>query len=335
MSESLEEIAKATLSPTDGDLGRRLSELLIQAKLPVFAVLDGAKFDDLPYALMRLDLANRPLYSDRGSQTRDFDQTSPRLVWLDRGMDGRTGAVEGPCSPYVLGQVMQLVKYDMSAASFWVCGAGSDSLYRHLRRINMVRVPTSSLPTDSRPREDNPEWQTMLFRHADGNVLAQVVQCLSDRAKAHFLGPAQAVHFAPDPIWSEERIVSVISTFEHSPSGMLTLDAQTLTCIEGRRKQRMVHFVRAELKEYQSTLSDYNEIIDAACRRAVAYGFETIDDVLSFARTECEFGPRFEMMPAHAEALYYLTQSKKAPAERIYYARRACLEAEDWNGTSV
>lgn len=329
------ETARRTHPEAAGHPSLRLADLLVQAKLPVFAVLDGAKFDDLPYSLMRLGLVHRPLYVDRGAQTRDFDQTAPRLVWLDQTADSPDWSVDRPCSPQVVAQVLDMLEKNLSAGVFWICAAGGNSLYRHLRRINMVRVPASSLPEDSRPRHQSSDWQAMLFRHADANVLAQVLPCLGEARRSSFLGPAQAIHFAPDTVWSDDELVTVSAAAEPGTSGMLTLDAGILACIEARRKQRLGHFVRAELTEYRDQVPDYERIIEAACRRAIAYGFETIEDVLTFARTECDFGPRFEMMPQHSEALYYLSQSTKAPAERIYYARRACLEAKDWNGTSM
>lgn len=120
--------------------------------------------DDLPYSLMRLGLVHRPLYVDRGAQTRDFDQTAPRLVWLDQTADSPDWSVDRPCSPQVVAQVLDMPEKNLSAGVFWICAAGGNSLYRHLRRINMVRVPASSLPEDSRPRHQSSDWQAMLFR---------------------------------------------------------------------------------------------------------------------------------------------------------------------------
>lgn len=50
---------------------------------PVFAVLDGPQFHDLPGALFHGDFVSRPLYLDRGDNNPEQVVTAPHMVWLD------------------------------------------------------------------------------------------------------------------------------------------------------------------------------------------------------------------------------------------------------------
>lgn len=181
---------------------RQLKPLLLQANRNVFAVLDGAQFDDLPMALFDGDFIYRSLYLDRGTGTADQLRTAPHLVWLDASSDKkvdrreRDGRIEEP----VLDRLIVLLG-DRPAAVFWQCNAGADILYRHLRGINKVLYPKQAyMGRDIDIPESGVEMVTL--RHADANVMAQISSALEWNGLSRLLGPSDAVLFTPEEDWS-------------------------------------------------------------------------------------------------------------------------------------
>ena len=89
------ETARRTHPEAAGHPSLRLADLLVQAKLPVFAVLDGAKFDDLPYSLMRLGL---PIASQTDGAARglafDFRASTKEAQVFTGHADGSIPAVQ-------------------------------------------------------------------------------------------------------------------------------------------------------------------------------------------------------------------------------------------------
>lgn len=308
----------------------KLSEALVATKVPAFAVLDGAKFTDLPNALIRARLVSRPLYSDRGGQIRDFDQTSPQMVYLDRTRDSEARAGDGPCDPRILQDVFDLIE-DCSAAVFWSCRQGGDALFRHLRKINRIQVEAGHLPSIGNLPIDKHKDDILLFRHADANVMAQILPVLPPELLMRLLGPADAIRFVPDIVWSLEDsyVFSSTPSISAAPiAGMLRFDGAVMEAIESRRAIGVRRHLLLTFSPHHEHLGDdYKHVVISAYRRAVGYGMETLEDLETFVLTECEYGPQFELRPGHEEARYMLAQSTKSPAERIYYARRACLDA--------
>lgn len=182
-------------------------EALRQAVLglaePVFVVLDGAQFADLPASLAASDLTHRSLYLDRGDNHPERLATAPRMAALPEDRH-REAAVD------------LLREGSGSAGVFWTCPAGGDRLYRHLRRLNRVHVPVltdadyrdvagSASPVPSMP--DDPT-SFPLFRHADANVMAQMKLGLEPETIATLLGPAPGIVFLAGPEWSGLQRIS-------------------------------------------------------------------------------------------------------------------------------
>ncbi|MND29634.1 DUF4123 domain-containing protein [Agrobacterium tumefaciens] len=308
----------------------KLCQQLIDAGRPTFVVLDGAKFSDLPNALLRNRLLNRPLYVDRGGQIRDFDLTSPQMIYLDRSRDDGPENGDGPCKPRILSAVSELME-DCSAGVFWSCSNGGDTLFRHLRKINRVRVEAGHLPATHETHVDGSQDDILLFRHADANVMAQILPVLPERERERLMGPAEEINFVPDVVWSigHSHHFTSINPRRSAPSGgMLRFNGTIMDAIETRRSVGVIRYLivacSAHLEKFGQ---DYKELIIAAYHRGVNYGLETLEDLETFALTECEYGPRFELRPGHEEAEYMLARSSKSPAERVYYARRACVDA--------
>ncbi|MFC3967131.1 hypothetical protein ACFOVS_03065 [Rhizobium lemnae] len=135
-----------------------LKPVVLSSDLPVFAVLDGAQFDDLPSALFEGDFVHRPLYLDRGNGTADQLRTAPQLVWLDhdrkahRRNEDQEDAV--PVAP-VLERLLDMVE-QRPALVFWVCEAGGETLYRHLRGINKILLSVDAAMDRGQSYERNP-----------------------------------------------------------------------------------------------------------------------------------------------------------------------------------
>lgn len=181
---------------------RRLKPLLLQANQDIFAVLDGAQFDDLPMALFDGNFVHRSLYLDRGTGTADQLRTAPQLVWLDRSSDKKDDlrGVKSEIDEIVLDKLFDLLD-DRPAVVFWQCSAGADVLYRHLRGINKVLYPKQAyIGRDT----DIPEsgFELVAFRHADANVMAQISSAFDWNGLSRLLGSSEAVLFTPEEDWS-------------------------------------------------------------------------------------------------------------------------------------
>lgn len=193
---------------------------------PVYAVLDGAHFENLPQQLLIGGFVSRPLYLDRGDNDPQRVQTSPHLVWIDERELSPMGRRPALVTPELLALIG-----DRPGAVFWQCPAGGDVLYKHLRGINMVLIPADAaatndygtedeasgdegdaLPASMPEGDDDPQGgasthSMVLFRHADANVITQLLGSMSPDEKARFLGPASLVFAAPDPEWSNGKSI--------------------------------------------------------------------------------------------------------------------------------
>ncbi|MDB6183266.1 DUF4123 domain-containing protein [Paracoccus fistulariae] len=231
---------------------------------PVFAVLDGAQFDNLPQELMLGDFVSRPLYLDRGDNNPEQIITAPHMVWLDERAEKITGRAPQETIP----ALMTLIA-NRPAAVFWQCPAGAEALYKHLRGINMVLIPKEFAPPDDLARpdvngsQDSETHEAVLFRHADANVIAQTLPAMDAAEIARFYGPAARLFFASDPDWAHGRDWLQADRFDALPkpqSGLLTLSAATMEEIkharERRSLQRTVGFLRRTLPPDFQGLSD-------------------------------------------------------------------------------
>lgn len=160
----------------DGPTRARLSDTLRRTPRDVFAVVDGAHFDDLPSEIRAFGLTSRALYHDAADAAGIA--AGPHLVPVpdDTAIDNVVAFVG-----------------DRPAAVFWSWPDGEDALYRHLRKLNRVEIP---LDTGAYGPE---EFEPVLFRHADPNVLAAVLPILELEQFGELLGAARGlVMVAPD-----------------------------------------------------------------------------------------------------------------------------------------
>lgn len=223
---------------------------------PVFAVLDGAQFDNLPQELLMGDFVSRPLYLDRGDNNPEQIVTAPHMVWLEERPEKITGRAPKDTIP----ALMTLIA-NRPAAVFWQCPDGADALYRHLRGINMVLYPKAALTdyADPEPLEvdeiQQPETSDthtlVLFRHADANVLAQVVPALNPTQLARLIGPGRRILGAPENGWADGMLALNRDEVWPAPySGPIRLDCETMKRIESVRFRWLSIRTTAYLRRY-------------------------------------------------------------------------------------
>ena len=242
-----------------------LKDALGAAQAPLYAVLDGAKFDDLPDLLFDNDFSHKPLYRDMGSEVREVAQTTPQFVRFDKW-----DYWENALSPAQRLDALLEIVDDTSAAVFWEYEGEPKRLFRHLRAINNVIIPRDA---DTPPMPDplDPEGETfgntathqqVLFRHADANVMAQVLPVLSPKQLTRFMGPAQAVIFAPEEEWlMEGEVVRIENPKDtYNPSHPLKLSQIDMDAIDEQRlagqRRSTMQFLRKQAPEYCKRYND-------------------------------------------------------------------------------
>lgn len=232
---------------------------------PVFAVLDGAQFDDLPRALLLGGFVHRPLYLDRGDNHPERVISGPQMIWLDERDEAPPGRSPQETIPALLA-----LTGDRPAAVFWQCPADGDTLYRHLRGINMVMIPRAFAPPAATGQMDHakadgpPAQIAVMFRHADANVLAQTLPALSAPEAARFFGPASRLLFMPAPEWGDGggwMLAEKPHDLPEAQDGMLCLGPDTLRRIgqarERRSLRRTAGFLRRTLPPDFQNLTDH------------------------------------------------------------------------------
>ena len=226
---------------------------VLTSQAPVYVVLDGAKFDNLPELLFDNDFAYKPLYRDMGSELRDIERTTPQFVRFDKWDYWENNLT----AEQRLERLLDVVD-DLSAAVFWAYDGEPKTLFKHLRTINNIMIPRDA---DTPPMPDplDPDGETfgnttthqqVLFRHADADVMAQVLPCLSDPQITRIMGPADGVIFAPDPEWaSGEDIMTVTNPKDtYNSTHPLKLTNPDMDRIEKKRAEVLRRDVMVFLK---------------------------------------------------------------------------------------
>jgi hypothetical protein len=87
------------------------------------------------------------------------------------------------------------------ALVIWSWPKGEMALYRHLRTLNLVKIPNEARAEAEAEGEDvsgMPACETVLFRHWDPNVLGVILPVLTFEQAARLMGPATGLAFAAD-----------------------------------------------------------------------------------------------------------------------------------------
>ena len=157
-----------------------LADILAGWRSPVFAVLDGAKYEDLPALLQQVDVAARPLFLEyRGNA--GIVRAGPHLALLNERRLCKLLCIEGI----------------EGAAVFWRVEEPDEPVfYRYLRTLNLVEIPAPPPAQDAAPDPFAPAQRTVMFRHWDPSVLAMILPVLTPAQRARLFGPAAALAIA-------------------------------------------------------------------------------------------------------------------------------------------
>lgn len=145
---------------------------------------------------------------------------------------------------------------EKSAIVFWVGDAEftEEVLYRHLRSINKIIIPqkqtsgmfsTRGVETGYGKSGDEPDFaedlshaeELVVFRHADPNVMMQILPVLDLDQAARLFGPAKQILFAPAAIWGGGVKRARRPNAKFSKARWLRLTQQNITDISNTRIQ--------------------------------------------------------------------------------------------------
>ena len=210
-----------------------------------FAVLDGGHFDDLPDHFRRARLFARSLFLDGGGP-----QAQAAGPWLaDLGQfPGAADVVHGMVG-------------DRPALVAWCCPQGDAVLFRHLRSLNIARIPSWAADRGPRPidgAEDADE--PVIFRHWDPRVLGALLPVLDAAQFARILGPASEIAFVARDFGGFRRVVAAVD-WPAARAGPLRIRSDQIAALSDRRERaryaRMRAFLRETAPEETAGLDDH------------------------------------------------------------------------------
>lgn len=237
----------------EGASALSLSTLLaaVRAHLPEehFAVVDGGLYDNLPAALAQHGIGGRPLFLEAGDAAAVA--SGPFLVPLDT-----TRQIETLLALLASGR----------APVIWSWARGEAALYRHLRTLNLVDVPVEQdIDDDDEPDQDDrsaPRRRSVVFRHWDPNVLAQVQPLLDPAQKARLLGDAAGLAYLPEASAARDGQMGWLTNDGTAkPPGMLSFSEAQFAALTDTRIQESRRNIMAYLRE--TAAEDLAEVSDA------------------------------------------------------------------------
>jgi hypothetical protein len=310
--------------PESNNLLDALARIGVDPSKRVYALMDGARFDDLPGMLAASGLSHRSLY--RNVQDAELVRAGPWLVDPYRAFDpalnawgglplenGREDAVAADTDaalrdtapgndlyasasagdlatdPLKQLELIAGIAGDTPAAVFWIGDADltEANLWRHLRTLNMVLIPREFLPkSQATPAEqDMPEepstHEAVHFRHADGNVLGEVLPALDLIQFSRFFGPAAFILFAspnhPDLHGSTIKRAILPKNAPRAEVGLLKFNLSQLSELEAGRLEASTR----EVMQYVSiaTRSVRHAYPERKLNALVAEAMEKSEDV--------------------------------------------------------
>lgn len=286
--------------------------LTLTSQQSVFAVLDGAHFEDLPVRLQAGGFFARPLFKGRDRLDPFMSVTAPCIVPLDE----RAHPFRGRSPEATIPELLSILG-ERPAAGFWSCSAGLDALHRHLRGLNVIIYPKSALTTYEAGFVEGEEVAP-LFRHADANVMAQVEPSLGASNRARLFGPAQTLSFVPAPAWRNKEVHVAVAEATTPPRGQLCLTPDEAASIAKRYRQGVAHLIA---DGYDPR---YRDRVRAAVMRAAAYEIDLREHLEIFVNLDFTYGARFEQEPHYRSALVQLQALDRAPDTRLDYVAEIC-----------
>jgi hypothetical protein len=353
------------MSDNQADL---LNDVLRIARNParrVFALADGARFDDLPGALAASGLYHRSLYLN--VQDAELVRAGPWLIdpycQPDPALNAWGGLppksdVEGDAAIAAdteaavqerqagapsftdvqaadpdrqLETLIQLTG-DTPAAVFWIGNSSLTevALWQHLRTLNMALIPKEHVGEPERSSGDSLSSNTgdtheaVMFRHGDGNVLAEVMPVLDAAQFSRVFGPANALIFlAPGHPRSDGTALRRAVLPEDAPPaqpGLLKLSMQQMEEIEEIRRETSRRKVIDYLRDVDPGATD--GVNDAQLQQLIVT-YEQTGDALGLKSERAHMKWAYLMsvsdgeMANRPETRQYFLESSKHPDDRI------------------
>ncbi|MBT0958619.1 DUF4123 domain-containing protein [Alphaproteobacteria bacterium KMM 3653] len=279
----------------------------------IFAVVDGAHFDDLPARMRAVGLEALPLYADE----IDLPNMSqgPHLVACPNG--------------YAIEQVRDVCS-GAPAVVWWAWpdeGEGTaHAIQSHLRRLNLVEIPAmrAEAIVGTRPIgavDRSAKFETVIFRHGDPHVMDLLLPVLKPKQLAQLFGRAHAMVLdAP----GMEAVTRADNPGDSDPTafGRLRLSKKQydeLAGVHGRGLRRRA--VRELAHKFTDTPAAGREArVTAAYDRAESYGCLTRSQIWEFLALDQKFGAGFEFHKGHERVLEALQTRDASPEERLWRA---------------
>ena len=187
-----------------------LLEMLCNTSGTLFAVVDAARFDALQDRLARTELDFDPLYLDEIDAPTIA--SGPHLVSI-RGSDD-------------IGTLLRLIGNELGCV-WWAWPPSStakEEIYRHLRSVNMVEIPTDRVDQDDQV-PSQATYEAVLFRHGDPNVMMATLPLLYAHQIARLFGRAEAI-IVDAPDYAEPRVFQSPEGLPAPSPGMLRIEGQ-------------------------------------------------------------------------------------------------------------
>lgn len=262
-------------------LAAMLGEIVLYPGWHIYAVMDGALYDDLPRLLEREGLAHRSLYQEDNLASGgmwlvdpyhlpDHEEDANEIVGDEIFL--RPGTISASADPVRQLDAILRIATERDAAVFWIGDAlfSEKALYRHLRSVNKVLVPRDHAAPTKKGSWNNEDAvfppsdtsrELVAFRHADANVMAQVLPTLTPRQLSRLFGPAKDLLFLPQPEWGAEvRRVSRSIDLPNPPFGPLCLTKEQMAEIGGvqldRLRRKIVGYLREVAPDETASLTE-------------------------------------------------------------------------------
>jgi hypothetical protein len=223
------------------ELRNELDRALAAPACRVFAVLDGASFEDLTADLVFVGLNYKPLYLDENQP--GAPAAGPYLV-----------SVYDTCSMNAVFEIME----DKAAAVWWIWPSTPENpledIYRHLRGLNMVEIPTDRYdaeppdPELPEPQEPPPPYEPVLFRHGDPNAMALMLPQLDSDQISRALGSGFTI-LCDAPDFGSLKVFRRPPDLPPKPAGLLRLRGSQYAAIGRGRISLVEKGVAAYLRE--------------------------------------------------------------------------------------
>lgn len=296
----------------------KLGDVLRRQPGQLHAVIDGAYFGNLPERLALAGIQGAPLYMDETELPAPA--RGPHLVLCP--------------SIFAMEQVRDVCG-GLPATVWWAWPHGSEALWRHLKRLNLVEIPAHrDEPIVGRRQigaiNRAAKTETVVFRHGDPHVIRLLMPILSPVQKALLFGGAAAI--IADTGESDPPLVARNpAPSQPAPFGRLHLsDAQhdELSGIYGRGlRRRAVNEFRARATVSDQVLmndADLERIslptaerITRAYDRAERYGCVTKAQIWEFITLDLRYGEGFELAEGCEKVRAALTLRDSSPEERL------------------